>query len=84
MIDEDYEGNIGFVNRAGSKSANEIMDIADLVIALGADFPFANNVYTRHDFKFIQVDNDEAEFGRHHYIDLGIWSDATQFVEKKC
>ncbi|MFD1440320.1 pyruvate oxidase [Lacticaseibacillus hegangensis] len=82
MISEDYEGNIGFVNRAGAKSANEIIDIADLVIAIGADFPFANNVYTRHDFKFIQVDNDESEFGRHHYIDLGIWSDATQFVEK--
>lgn len=82
MIDEDYEGNLGFVNRVGSKSANEIFDIADLVIVIGADFPFANNVYTRHHFKFIQVDNDEAEFGRHHYIDLGIWSDATRFVEK--
>lgn len=82
LIDEDYEGNIGYVNRAGSKSANEIIDIADLVIAIGADFPFANNVYTRHDFKFIQVDNDESEFGRHHYLDLGIWSDATAFVEK--
>lgn len=82
LVSEDYEGNIGFVNRAGSKSANEIFDIADLVIAIGADFPFANNVYTRHPFKFIQVDNDEAEFGRHHYIDLGIWSDGTQFIEK--
>lgn len=82
LIDETYEGNLGPVNRAGSKAANEIMDIADLVIAIGADFPFANNVYTRHDFKFVQVDNNEAEFGRHHYIDLGIWSDATQFVEK--
>ncbi|MFD1432802.1 pyruvate oxidase [Lacticaseibacillus yichunensis] len=82
LIDERYEGNIGFVNRAGSKSANEIIDIADLVIAIGADFPFANNVYTRHDFTFVQVDNDDAQFGRHHYLDLGIWSDATGFVEK--
>ena len=82
LIDEDYPGNLGFVNRVGSKSANEIMDIADLVIAIGADFPFANNVYTRHDFKFIQVDADAAQFGRHHYLDLGVWSDATYFVEQ--
>jgi pyruvate oxidase len=82
LLSEDYEGNLGPVNRAGSKAANEIMDIADLVIALGTDFPFANNVYTRHDFKFIQVDHDEAQFGRHHYLDLGVWADATQFVNK--
>ncbi|MCI1893215.1 MAG: pyruvate oxidase [Lactobacillus sp.] len=82
LLAEDYEGNLGPVNRAGSKAANEIMDIADLVIALGTDFPFANNVYTRHDFKFIQVDHDEAQFGRHHYLDLGVWADATQFVNK--
>ncbi|WP_338216898.1 pyruvate oxidase [Lacticaseibacillus salsurivasis] len=82
LLSEDYEGNLGPVNRAGSKAANEIMDIADLVIALGTDFPFANNVYTRHDFKFIQVDHDEAQFGRHHYLDLGVWANATQFVNK--
>lgn len=82
LLSEDYEGNLGPVNRAGSKAANEIMDIADLVIALGTDFPFANNVYTRHDFKFVQVDHDEAQFGRHHYLDLGVWADATQFVNK--
>ena len=82
LLSGDYEGNLGPVNRAGSKAANEIMDIADLVIALGTDFPFANNVYTRHDFKFIQVDHDEAQFGRHHYLDLGVWADATQFVNK--
>src|SRR5699024_3135999 len=35
-----------------------------------------------HPFKFVQVDVDEAQFGRHHFLDLGIWSDATAFVEK--
>lgn len=83
LIDEEYEGHIGVVNRAGSKSANEMIDISDLIIAIGADFPFANNVYPRHkNYKFVQVDHDEAEFGRHHYLDLGIWSDASQFVDK--
>lgn len=82
LVPDSYEGNLGMANRAASKAADEIMAVSDLVIALGADFPFANLIYRTHDFKFIQIDNDEAQFGRHHFLDLGIWSDATGFVEK--
>ncbi|MCO0831504.1 pyruvate oxidase [Fructobacillus sp. W13] len=80
-VDESYEGNLGMSNRAAHKAADEIMASADLVIALGTDFPFADLVYQTHDFKFIQVDNDRVELGRHHELDLGIWADATAFVE---
>ncbi|KGO31909.1 hypothetical protein Q757_04205, partial [Oenococcus alcoholitolerans] len=69
-------------NRAASKPANEIFGVADLVIAIGADFPFANLVYRTHPFKFVQIDADKTEFGRHHFLDLGVWSDATYFVQK--
>ncbi|CAH1851923.1 Pyruvate oxidase [Convivina intestini] len=82
MIPDDYEGNIGFANRAASKAADEIMAAADLLITIGADFPFANLIYQTHQFEFIQVDNDRVELGRHHNLDMGIWSDATAFVEK--
>lgn len=80
-VDEDYEANLGMANRAASKSADEIMASADLLIAIGADFPFAKLIYTTHPFKFIQIDNDRTELGRHHNLDLGIWSDATAFVK---
>lgn len=82
LVPDDYEGNLGTSNRAASKAADEIMAVADLMIVIGADFPFAKLVYKTHDFKFVQVDADEAQFGRHHFLDLGIWSDATSFVEK--
>ncbi|CAK1222899.1 pyruvate oxidase [Fructobacillus tropaeoli] len=80
-VDESYAGNLGMANRAASKAADEIMASADLLIAIGADFPFAKLVYTTHPFKFVQVDNDRTELGRHHNLDLGIWSDATAFVQ---
>lgn len=82
LIDDHYEGNLGYANRAAAKAADEIFAVSDLVIAIGTDFPFANLVYRTHPFKFVQVDVDEAQFGRHHFLDLGIWSDATAFVEK--
>lgn len=82
LVPDDYEGNLGYANRAAFKAADEIMAVADLVIAIGADFPFANLIYRTHEFKFIQVDIDETQFGRHHYLDKGVWSDATAFVQK--
>ncbi|WP_125607997.1 pyruvate oxidase [Lapidilactobacillus bayanensis] len=82
LVPDDYEGNLGFANRAAMKAAQEIFGVADLVIVLGADFPFANLVYRTHPFKFVQVDIDQSQFGRHHYLDYGVWSDATDFVEK--
>ncbi|KRM91255.1 pyruvate oxidase [Fructilactobacillus florum] len=81
-LDEDYEGNLGTANRAASKAADEILSTADLVIAIGGDFPFANSVYASHEFKYIQIDNQAVELGRHHVPELSILSDATKFVEK--
>ncbi|MFC4760540.1 pyruvate oxidase [Fructobacillus durionis] len=80
-VDESYEGNLGMSNRAAHKAADEIMASADLLIAVGADFPFADVIYQTHPMKFIQIDNDRVELGRHHNLDLGIWSDATEFVK---
>lgn len=82
LVPDDYEANLGYANRAASKAADEAFAAADLVIALGSDFPFANLVYRTHKFKFIQVDADSGKFGSHHFLDYGVWSDATAFVEK--
>ncbi|WP_125702694.1 pyruvate oxidase [Lacticaseibacillus daqingensis] len=82
LIPDDYEGNLGYANRAAMKAADEIFAVADLVIAIGADFPFANLIYRTHPFTFVQIDADEAQFGRHHFLDYGVWSDATSFVSQ--
>ncbi|TCD54386.1 pyruvate oxidase [Alloscardovia theropitheci] len=82
LIPDEYEANLGYANRAASKAADEAFATADLVIALGSNFPFANLVYRTHEFKFVQIDVDSARFGSHHFLDYGVWSDATIFVEK--
>lgn len=51
-IPDDFEANLGTLNRAASKVGDEAF-AADLVIALGTNFPFANLVYRSHDFKFV-------------------------------
>ncbi|WP_211204879.1 pyruvate oxidase [Alloscardovia criceti] len=82
LVPDDFEANLGYANRAASKAADEAFATADLVIALGSNFPFANLVYRTHKFKFIQIDADSGHFGSHHFLDYGVWSDATAFVEK--
>ena len=81
-IPDDFEANLGTLNRAASKVGDEAFAAADLVIALGTNFPFANLVYRSHDFKFVSIDIDAANFGRHHYLDLGILSDSGSFLKK--
>lgn len=82
LIPNNYEGLLGTANRAASKAANEIIGTADLVIAIGGDFSFANTFYASHEFKYIQIDNHRNQLGRHHSLDLGIWSDAGIFIKK--
>ncbi|OTA25411.1 pyruvate oxidase [Alloscardovia macacae] len=81
LVPDEYEANLGYANRAACKAADEAFATADLVIALGSNFPFANLVYRTHEFKFVQIDADAGRFGSHHFLDYGVWSDATSFVE---
>lgn len=64
------------------QGCGEAFAAADLVIALGSNFPFANLVYLTHKFKFVQIDADSGQFGSHHFLDYGVWFDATAFLEK--
>lgn len=82
LVPDDFPANLGTLNRAASKAADEVFASADLVIALGADFPFANLVYRTHPFTFVQIDAERAQFGRHHFLDMGIWSDSGAFLQK--
>ncbi|WP_246815541.1 hypothetical protein [Alloscardovia sp. HMSC034E08] len=72
LVPEEYEGNLGYANRAACKAADEAFAAADLVIALGSNFPFANLVYRTHKFKFVQIDADSGQFGSHHFLDYGV------------
>ncbi|GLB47546.1 pyruvate oxidase [Philodulcilactobacillus myokoensis] len=82
LISHKYRGFLGTFGRASSKAADEILATADLVIDIGGDFPFAHVFYASHPFKYIQIDTDRSKLGRHHHLDLGIWSDAGKFINR--
>ncbi|AEV95025.1 pyruvate oxidase [Pediococcus claussenii] len=82
VIPDDFEGNMGPFYRASSKVSDELIKKADVLLSIGADFPFAGAVFSDRPLKYIQVDIDQAKFGRHHSLDLGIWSDAKLFGQK--
>ncbi|QBP18148.1 pyruvate oxidase [Acetilactobacillus jinshanensis] len=82
LINPKYEGFLGSANRVADKPADEAISSADLVIAIGGDFSFSRTYYASHPFKYVQVDDDRSELGKHHSLDLGIWSDAGDFLTK--
>lgn len=82
LVNHHYDGYLGSANRAASKPADEAISTADLIIAIGGDFSFAHTYYASHQFKYVQVDNQRSQLGRHHALDLGIWADAGDFIKK--
>ncbi|WP_047999812.1 pyruvate oxidase [Lactiplantibacillus herbarum] len=82
VIPDDFAGNMGTAYRAASKAADELMAVTDLVVSIGADFSFAQAVYTSHPFKYVQIESDPVKFGRHHHLDYGINGDAKDFINQ--
>ena len=82
VIPDTFAGNMGSAYRAASKAADELMAITDLVVSVGADYSFAQIMYTTHDFKYVQIELDSGKFGRHHHLDYGINGDAKAFINR--
>lgn len=82
VIPDSFDGNMGSAYRAASKAADELMGITDLVVSVGADYSFAQIMYTTHDFKYVQIELDPGKFGRHHHLDFGVNGDAKVFINR--
>ena len=82
VIPDSFDGNMGSAYRAASKAADELMGITDLVVSVGADYSFAQIMYTTHDFKYVQIELDPGKFGRHHHLDFGVNGDAKVFIKR--
>jgi len=82
VIPDSFAGNMGSAYRAASKAADELMAITDLVVSIGADYSFAQIMYTTHQFKYVQIELDSSKFGRHHHLDYGINGDAKDFIQQ--
>jgi|Deesub1362A_J573_1020465.scaffolds.fasta_scaffold01310_7 tartronate-semialdehyde synthase len=78
-----YIGNVG--TQCHSLRGNHVFKHADLVIAVGCRFSDRHtgevSVYTKGK-KFLQVDVDPKEIGKNFSIDLGVVSDAKEFLDE--
>ncbi|HBO47177.1 MULTISPECIES: pyruvate oxidase [Pediococcus] len=79
IIPDDFEGNMGSAYRVSTKPGNETLEQADLIMMIGADFPFGRTKdLFKPEAKFIQVDIDSAKIGKRHDVDVPLLSNAKQ------
>ena len=86
-VPADSEVYVGRPNTWGQRSANLILQQADLVIALGTRLSLQQTGFNWQEFvpvgHVIQVDLDNAELEKGHpKIELGICADANDFLER--
>lgn len=60
--------------RVATKPAVEALAVADLILFMGSDFPFAGYFFNPA-AKFVQVDIDSSKFGKRHHVDLAVLAD---------
>lgn len=81
IVPDSYEHFLGFAARLSTKPANEALALADLIVFVGSDFPFAADFFNP-EAKFIQVDIDATKFGRRHTTDAVILGDARMVLKE--
>jgi len=75
IVPDDNPNLMGSAGRLSTKPGNEALALADLIVFIGSDFPFAKAVFPK-DAKFIQVDIDSSKLGKRHKTDVAILGDA--------
>ncbi len=81
ILPEDTENLMGSSWRVATKPANEAIKLADLIVFIGSDFPFAKVVFPPR-AKFIQVDTDPSRLGSRHKTDVAILGDAKETMKE--
>ncbi|MDR1730315.1 MAG: pyruvate oxidase [Prevotellaceae bacterium] len=72
---------MGMSGRLSTKPANEALAVADLVVFIGSDFPFAAFFFPAN-AKFVQVDTDSSKLGKRHRTDVAILGDAKEVMQQ--
>jgi len=80
IVPDDNPNLMGSAGRLSTKPANEALQLADLIVFIGSDFPFAKAVFPK-DAKFIQVDIDSSKLGKRHKTDVAILGDAKKAMQ---
>ncbi len=86
LIKVDYKYNLGFIGSYGNRYANLTLANSDLLIVLGSRLDARQTGRQLKTFareaKIIQVDLDKHEIGRALKIDLPIYADVKNFINK--
>jgi acetolactate synthase-1/2/3 large subunit len=88
ILSENHELALGPVGRSGTVAAAEATREADVMIALGARFSDNNAgnwrkgaIYDVPRMKIVQVDISADEIARNYPVEIGLTSDAGQFLD---
>jgi pyruvate oxidase len=81
IIPDSTPNFMGMAGRLSSKPANEALVVADLVVFIGSDFPFASFFFPAN-AKFVQVDIDSSKLGKRHKTDVAVLGDAKEVMQQ--
>ena len=81
IIPDNTENFMGMAARVATKPANEALAMADLIVFVGSNFPFARFFFPK-DAKFIQVDIDSSKLGSRHKTDVAVLGDAKESLKQ--
>lgn len=81
ILADTFENALGSSARVATKPANEALALADLVVFVGSDMPFAG-AFINPEAKMIQIDIDAAKFGRRHPADVAILADGGESLRR--
>lgn len=75
IVPDNFPNLLGSAGRLSTKPANEALELTDLIVFIGSDFPFAKYFFKK-ETKFVQVDIDSSKLGKRHRADAAILGDA--------
>lgn len=81
IIPYAFEALLGSAARVASKPANEALRVADLIMFVGSNYPFAEVMFSPK-AKFIQIEADPKTLGKRHHTDVAILADAPATLKK--
>lgn len=81
IIPYDFEALLGSAARVASKPANEALPETDLMLFVGSNYPFAEEMF-KPDVRFVQIDTNPQVLGKRHHTDVAILADAKQTLQR--
>ncbi|MFD1465352.1 pyruvate oxidase [Lapidilactobacillus mulanensis] len=74
IVPDSNPAYLASAGRVATKPAIEALAVADLILFMGSDFPFAGYFFNPA-AKFVQVDIDSSKFGKRHHVDFPVLAD---------